>query len=136
VLRETGSVGIQAGWLAIVALLACVAGCTEESSNLGKSVTAKPTAPLSLDDWLGQWTGPEGTFLLLQGGNGHFQITIRNLDGPRTFTGVARGSQIEFERDGVKESLRATNGNDTGMKWLAGKSRCLTVRKGEGYCQD
>ena len=24
----------------------------------------------------------------------------------------------------------------TGMKWLAGKTDCLTVRLGEGYCRD
>ena len=55
---------------------------------------------------------------------------------PRTFQGNAAGEQIEFVRDGVKESLRATNGAETGMKWLIEKSDCLTVRAGEGYCAD
>jgi hypothetical protein len=36
----------------------------------------------------------------------------------------------------VKEVIRATNGNGTGMKWLVGKADCLTVRVGEGYCKD
>jgi len=42
----------------------------------------------------------------------------------------------EFERDGLQESIRPTNGDETGMKWLAGKKNCLTVRPGEGYCRD
>lgn len=88
------------------------------------------------DGWLGRWNGPEGTFLQIAGGNGKYELMIRNLDGPRGFKGTAAGSGIEFERDGKKEVIRATNGNETGMKWLTGKSNCLTVRVGEGYCKD
>jgi hypothetical protein len=93
--------------------------------------------PSSISDrWLGKWNGPEGTFLQIAGGKGKYEITVRNLDGPREFRGRAVGSTIEFERDGVKEIIRATNGAETGMKWLADKSNCLTVRFGEGYCRD
>ena len=88
------------------------------------------------DKWLGQWNGPEGTFLRLAGGQGKYEITIQNLDGPRTFKGSAAGGQIQFEREGLNESIRATSGAETGMKWLASKSNCLTVRTGEGYCRD
>jgi len=88
------------------------------------------------DEWLGQWNGPEGTLLRLAGGKGKYEITIQNLDGPRKFPGSAVDGQIQFERDGVKEFIRATNGAGTGMKWLSGKSNCLTVRPGEGYCRD
>jgi hypothetical protein len=88
------------------------------------------------DQWLGQWNGPEGTFLRLSGENGNYEITVRNLDGPRIFKGSAAGDGVRFERDGIQETLRATNGRDTGMKWLADKSNCLTVRPGEGYCRD
>ncbi len=88
------------------------------------------------DKWLGQWNGPEGTFLRLAGGAGNYEITIQNLDGPRTFKGTAIDGQIRFERDGVTESIRATDGVQTGMKWLREKANCLTVRSGEGYCRD
>jgi hypothetical protein len=88
------------------------------------------------DEWLGKWDGPEGTFLQLNGGNGSYEITIQNLDGSLTFQGIALGDQIEFERNDVKEFLHATNGAETGMKWLSEKSNCLTVRTGEGYCRD
>jgi hypothetical protein len=73
---------------------------------------------------------------LLEGGNGRYEVTIQNLDGPRVFQGVAVGARIEFERDGRAEAVHATNGADTGMKWLADKTNCLTVRVGEGYCRD
>ena len=39
-------------------------------------------------------------------------------------------------RDGRAESIAATTGDETGMKWLAGKTNCLTIKVGEGYCRD
>ena len=87
------------------------------------------------DQWLGQWNGPEGTFLRVDGGKGKYEITLQNLDGPQVFHGVAAGDRIKFDRHGVEEFLRATNGEATGMKWLSEKSDCLTVRPGEGYCR-
>ncbi len=123
--------------LAAVAFL--VAGCENEKPGSPSVITAsspgRSAAPL-VDKWLGKWSGPEGTSLQLSDGGGKYKIIIQNLDGPRTFTGIAAGDQIEFVRDGVKESLRATNGAETGMKWLGEKSDCLTVRVGEGYCRD
>ena len=98
--------------------------------------SASTNAEPATDQWLGQWNGPEGTLLRLAGGKGKYEITIQDLDGPRTFQGSAVGGQIQFERNGVKASIRATNGAGTGMKWLSDKSNCLTVRVGEGYCRD
>ena len=103
-------------------------------SDRGASVP--PAASTATDAWLGRWTGPEGTFLLLEGGNGAYQVTIQNLDGPRVFAGVGVDAQIRFERDGLTELIHATDGAGTGMKWLADKANCLTVRVGEGYCRD
>ena len=90
----------------------------------------------STDAWLGRWYGPEGTYLDVAGTNGAYQITVKDLDGARTFDGSAAGSGIEFRRDGTNEVLKATNGDATGMKWLADKHTCLVVRSGEGYCRD
>lgn len=140
--RSKTQLALLAGIAGLAAFLAAMAieGCRERSSVLEKSRPEKPglkagDAPLT-DAWLGQWNGPEGTFLQLVGGSGDYVVTIRNLDGPRTFLGKAAGETIEFERDGVRETLRFTNGDATGMKWLAGKASCLTVRSGEGYCRD
>ncbi|HUQ53792.1 MAG TPA: hypothetical protein VM692_16300 [Gammaproteobacteria bacterium] len=113
---------------AVTLALIVVAGCSRPD--------ASRTSPAITDGWLGRWTGPEGTFLLLEGGNGRYDVTIQNLDGPRVFVGSSMGDQIRFERDGVIESIHATDGAATGMKWLAEKSNCLTVRPGEGYCRD
>ena len=116
-----------------------VAGC--ENHGSGSATTTPQISPSAIttpitDRWLGKWSGPEGTFLQLNGGNGNYEITIQNLDGPSTFRGSAAGNEIEFERNGVKESLHAANGDETGMKWLSEKSDCLRVRAGEGYCRD
>lgn len=114
----------------ILALAVALFACDGKDSN------AKPTDSVEADKWLGQWNGPEGSFLRLAGGSGHYDITIQNLDGPRLFKGAAVGDRIAFDRNGVTESIRATDGKATGMKWLADKKDCLTIKSGEGYCRD
>ena len=125
--------------ISCVTLALIFTGCEDRRSGsaqvIAASATGKTLAPVA-DKWLGKWNGPEGTFLELVGGNGKYKVTIQNLDGPRTFEGNAVGDQIEFERNGMKESVRATNGAATDMKWLSEKSNCLTVRSGEGYCRE
>ncbi|MBN9370638.1 MULTISPECIES: hypothetical protein [unclassified Hydrogenophaga] len=129
--------------IAALALALSLAACgdrdtaapTAPASPAPSPAPAPPPAP-STDQWIGQWNGPEGTFVRITGGNGHYDVTVQNLDGPRTFVGMAVGDAIEFERDGKQEVLRASNGEQTGMKWLAGKKDCLKVRTGEGYCRD
>ena len=116
--------------VSVLALPLCLAGCSDRKTESGSAVGS------AADLWLGQWNGPEGTFLRLTGAAGKYEITIQNLDGPQQFQGRAVDDQIRFERNGVKESIRATNGAGTGMKWLSDKSDCLTVRPGEGYCRD
>lgn len=133
--------------VACMAMVLLIAGCEDRKAATAPAVA--PVAPAAsgtassvaastpvADGWAGKWTGPEGTFLQITGSNGKYQVTIQNLDGPRTFSGQAVSNQLAFERDGVKESIRATNGADTGMKWLSDKTHCLTVRAGEGYCKD
>jgi hypothetical protein len=60
--------------IALVVLLSAAACADRTASNIALT-----------DAWLGQWTGPEGTLLLIEGGQGIYQITVRNLDGPLTF---------------------------------------------------
>ncbi|NCT97451.1 MAG: hypothetical protein GXD23_08790 [Comamonadaceae bacterium] len=124
---------------AALALALSLAACGDRDAAAptapASSAPAPPPAP-STDQWIGQWNGPEGTFVRITGGNGHYDVTVQNLDGPRTFVGMAVGDAIGFERDGKQEVLRASNGEQTGMKWLAGKKDCLKVRTGEGYCRD
>jgi len=94
-------------------------------------------APSALQGWLGKWTGVEGTYLqLVAKPDSKYEVVIKNLDGERTFEGIGGTDHIYFERDGAQEKIRATDGNGTGMKWLAEKKKCLTIKSGEGYCRD
>ena len=99
--------------------------------------SAPPVTATGADAWLGQWTGPEGTSLLLEKvEGGGYQVTIQSLDGKETFAGDAAGPNIVFERNGKTETLRAGSGKLTGMKWLADKTDCLVIQAGEGFCRD
>lgn len=125
--------------LALFTLMLFIIGCTEQNADPATTTEVSSSSTRTehaTDKWLGQWNGPEGTFLKIAGGNGTYEITIRNLDGPRIYKGNGIDGQIRFYRGGVEEWLHATNGTDTGMKWLTDKSNCLTVRPGEGYCRD
>lgn len=105
-----------------------LAGCSGTADVSGGASTTQ--------QWLGRWNGPEGTYLDITGTPADYRLTIANLDGPRRFVGRAQDEQIVFVRDGVVESIRATDGEATGMKWLLDKHNCLTVRSGESYCRD
>ncbi|WP_431046409.1 hypothetical protein [Roseateles sp. L2-2] len=132
--------------LAIVALAAALGGCdrTERPASEPAPVSPTPVAsspaastPDPAQAWLGRWNGPEGTYLQLDAaGEGRYEVRIKDLDAERKFEGVGKDGTVQFERDGKQESIKATNGDATGMKWLAGKSTCLTVHVGEGYCRD
>jgi len=123
------------GYLTFTLVFGCTDRNVESGSNQVPSSSVASSDPAT-DKWLGQWNGPEGTFLRLEGSKGRYEITIQNLDGPRTYQGRAVDAQIQFERDGTKETIRATSGAETGMKWLSDKLHCLTIRPGEGYCRD
>ena len=120
--------------LPALTVYALLCGCSGPDASRSPRDDAPTTTPA--DGWLGRWNGPEGTFLLLEKADDGYDVTIQNLDGPRVFRGVALGERVQFERDGMTESLRATDGPATGMKWLTDKSNCLTIRYGEGYCRD
>jgi hypothetical protein len=125
--------------LGVALALLVLLGCSQRDTPTGANDTPTPSAtelePVT-DKWLGQWNGPEGTFLRLEGRKGRYEITIQDLDGPKTYQGTSVGDQIQFERNGATETIRATNGVETGMKWLSEKANCLTIRPGEGFCRD
>jgi hypothetical protein len=99
--------------------------------------TAPPAWPNHVaDKWLGQWNGPEGTYLLLSKSGNQYIVKIQSLDGPATYEGVATGDRVEFKRDGKTEFIRAASGKETGMKWLLEKTDCLVIKQGEGFCRE
>lgn len=114
-------------------LLLFASGCDTKPPH---APPALPPPATDVKSWLGRWNGPEGTFLELARDGEGLHITIQDLDGPKTYVGAAGAHHVEFERDGKVESIRATDGQATGMKWLLGKSDCLTIRTGEGFCRD
>lgn len=85
--------------------------------------------------WLGEWIGPEGTYLRLAQMDGQYQLTISDLDGPKTFEATPNPTGLSFKRQGQMETLFAGSGRATGMKWLTEKQDCLIVKLGEGYCR-
>lgn len=131
----------------IAALMVLTAACQDRNQSLAEpspSVTSGPpssqtTLPAKVnnatDAWLGQWNGPEGTYLLLSKKGDQYDVKIQSLDGPKTYEGVATGDHIEFKREGKTESIRAGSGKETGMKWLLEKKDCLIIKGGEGFCR-
>lgn len=101
--------------------------------------TANSAAPaLSTDAWVGKWIGVEGLMLDIQpaGEHGHYVVSVTLLDGTNSYDGTAEGDMIRFIRNGRPESIRAATGDETGLKWLAGKQNCLMIQQGEGFCRD
>ncbi len=89
-------------------------------------------------DYVGRWIGVEGMVLDVKhaASPGRYRLEMQwDLDHKGEFKGDAVGDTIVFERNGVRETLRPTNGDATGLKYLAGKTQCLTVKTGEGYCK-
>lgn len=131
--------------LAVALLLsACKAPPAEAPSAPAVDVVTEPApepAPVqalapAASAWLGKWIGPEGTFLELSEVDGAYKVMIQSLDGSASYDAMAIDDRVEFQRNGTLESIRATNGAETGMKWLLDKKDCLTIKSGEGFCRD
>lgn len=128
-----------------VAVLACaVTACGKQDPVAPVAPAAAPAsaasavapAPSVVQGWMGTWIGQEGMVLTLTARQDRkVDVLIVDLDGERRFEGVVGSDHIQFERDGIQEKIRATNGEATGMKWLADEANCLTVKEGEGFCR-
>lgn len=99
-------------------------------------VTSCSNQDNSYEGWLGKWAGPEGTYLDIKRNENSYQLTIADLDGPKTFKGQPGLDGISFTRNGLKELVSSGTGSQTGMKWLADKKNCLIIRTGEGFCRN
>ena len=88
--------------------------------------------------YLGRWVGVEGMYLEVEskpGGGVSLQMQW-DLDNSGAFDGSVTAEGLRFMREGLAETAVHTDGNATGLKHLAGKTDCLTVKQGEGYCRD
>lgn len=106
----------------------------------GAAAGETETVAATTDGWLGRWTGPEGLFLTVEAGAapGTYDLVVKgDLDSEGDpFTGTAGGDTIVFTRDGTRETIRKASGDETGLKWLAGKNDCVMIKPGEGFCRD
>jgi hypothetical protein len=133
-------------WMITVLLTVVIAGCEDRNQRAGpsssptgnpspNSTAASSAASNVTDQWLGKWIGPEGTYLVLSKNADKYVVEIHSLDGPATYEGVSVGDRIQFQRNGKTESIHASSGQETGMKWLLDKKNCLTIKTGEGFCR-
>ena len=128
-------------------LAACTGGDVPASNGQLPKGTALPPpemdvlpdeAALPTDEWAGKWVGVEGLFLDIAptARQSYYDLTVGLLDGVEHYEGVAQGEAIRFTRNGVQETIRPASGDETGLKWLAGKTNCLVIKPGEGFCRD
>lgn len=150
--------------VAIAALTACAQTSTSPESTASPTAAeptgapepdaarngTAPTAPMAAPsdtppqtaamdaDYVGRWTGVEGMVLVVapKPGGGVRLDMQWDLDHTGTFDGSVTAEGLRFMREGVAETAVRTNGDATGLKYLAGKTDCLTVKPGEGYCRD
>lgn len=96
------------------------------------------TAPHRFASWAGKWTGVEGMFVTITAAEpGKYKLEMQSdLDTKGTYDGSDSEHGIQFKRGTEELSLRRGNGDETGLKYLAGKKECLIVKTGEGYCRD
>jgi len=111
----------------------------DADANPAPTPPPAPTDTAKLEaDYLGRWTGVEGMYLVVASkpGGGVTLDMQWDLDNKGMFDGSVTAEGLRFMRNGVAESAVHTNGDATGLKNLAGKQDCLTVKPGEGYCKD
>jgi len=96
------------------------------------------TAPHRFASWAGKWTGVEGMYVTITpGAPGQYKLEMQSdLDTKGMYDGRDSEHGIQFKRGSEQLSLHRGSGDDTGLKYLAGKKECLIVKDGEGYCRD
>ncbi len=131
-----------AATLVLAGLAAACAPPAQSDAEAHEDAAAAPTAPAAATvthtDWAGKWIGVEGMFIeITPTENGAFSLTMQSdLDTLGTYVGTDTQGGIAFERGGQRLLLKPATGDQTGLKYLAGKSDCLMVAEGEGYCRD
>jgi hypothetical protein len=113
------------------------AGSAAENATDASSTTA----PTNRDAWIGRWIGVEGLNLTVSKATavGHYSLKMQygtDTDMSGTFEGVGTAEGIAFVRPDGNRVLRPSTGDETGLKYLAGKTDCLKVKDGEGYCRE
>lgn len=124
-----------AALVSVSLLTACKqAGQTPAADSL---VDTTPPATIDVAAWTGKWTGPEGMYATITSADGKVSINMQSdLDTKGTYEGMVSPDGIRFKRGEEMLLLKKARGDETGLKYLAGKKDCLMVKSGEGYCRD
>jgi hypothetical protein len=145
---------------AVIAISAFAAACDPARTTSGPATAPSPAAPTSpspavspaavnspapadgtkispkVEALAGRWDGPEGTYLSISKKGTGYSVEVKNLDGVKTFDGIAKGDTIEFTRNGKTETVKAATGAETGMKGFEKEINCVVITKGsEGFCK-
>ncbi|MES1203758.1 MAG: hypothetical protein ABUS57_20165 [Pseudomonadota bacterium] len=129
------------GKIVVAAITLAVAACSppaQDASAPSAATIAEGKIPAPPTDvWIGKWIGVEGNFLDIQAGlaPGVYAITEGTLDGPKTYVGTGKDMTIEISDGGKPLAIHAGKGDDTGLKYLAGKTDCLIIESGRGFCR-
>ena len=142
--------------LTLIALAGCksetnnttvAVNATEATANVVEPATAVEAAtnadvaapPATEIAYLGKWIGPEGLVLDVKAKPGG-GVSIANqwtLDDKGKFEGSVTAEGLRWMRGNTAVTAAMSDGDATGMKWLAGKKTCLTVTAGsEAYCRN
>ena len=133
--QETGNVISDSGNIAVDTATSVANAVENGASNIGNTIEGA----VNRDAWIGRWTGVEGTYLVVSTGAtpGQYRLEMQyTLDDKGTFDGVGTAGGIGFTRPDGPQVLRTATGDETGLRYLAGKKDCLMVKSGEGYCRD
>lgn len=89
-------------------------------------------------DWAGKWVGVEGMFVEITPDKPDtYTIRIQpDLDTLAMVTGRDGPNGIDYPWQGATKTLRAGKGSDAELRYLDGKSDCLIVETGVGFCRD
>jgi hypothetical protein len=147
---------LTAAAMAIFAVGACETKTEVKNATAGAPSPAATSSPAispevanpteaALQQMLGRWNGPEGTYIDIADKKGpdgkqqnprKFEIEIKNLDKAEKYEGTANGKNIEFTRKGKTETVKSATGAETGMKGFEKETTCVVVTKGsEGFCK-
>jgi hypothetical protein len=129
------------GRVFVAAMTLAAAACAPPAQNASAPSAApmadgkKPAPPT--DVWIGKWIGVEGNFLDIQAGlaPGVYAITEGTLDGQKSYVGAAKDMTIEISDGGKTLAINAGKGEESGLKYLAGKTDCLIIESGRGFCR-
>jgi hypothetical protein len=114
---------------------------SEEADAIGNGIYAGLSIRYPTDTWLGRWIGVEGEYMDILPVGDFYKINVFNMDGNKT-SGISEKAanqkqEIIFYTNEIAQVITAGNGDDTGMKWLAGENNCLIIEGGinTGFCK-